>query len=160
MFDHYDPEELENIIETQRRVVEYMKSKKKNKLYQILILVDDFADDPSFSRNSKLLHSLFTRGRHSMISTIVATQKFVAIHPIIRTNATELYVYRLRNQKDLDVFLEELSALYDKKTLLKLYQYATDAPFSFLYVRLNAQNRNDMFYMNLNKKLSVGSIEE
>ena len=95
-----------------------------------------------------------------MISTIVATQKFVAIHPIIRTNATELYVYRLRNQKDLDAFLEELSALYDKKTLLKLYQYATDAPFSFLYARLNAQNRHDMFYMNLNKKLSVESIEE
>ena len=62
LFDHYDPEELENIIDTQRRVVEYMKSKKKKKLYQILILVDDFADDPSFSRNSKLLHSLFTRG--------------------------------------------------------------------------------------------------
>ena len=119
LFDHYDPEELENIIDTQRRVVEYMKSKKKEKLYQILILVDDFADDPSFSRNSKLLHSLFTRGRHSMISTIVATQKIEAIHLIIRTNATELHVYRLLNQKELDAILEELSALYDKKTLLK-----------------------------------------
>ena len=150
-FDHYDPEDLEKIIETQRKVTQYMKDHKKKKLYQILILVDDFADDPSFSRNSKLLHSLFTRGRHSMISTIVATQKFVAIHPIIRTNATELYVYRLRNQKDLDAFLEELSALYDKKTLLELYQDATEAPFSFLYVKLNAQNRDDMFYMNLSK---------
>ena len=58
------------------------------------------------------------------------------------------------------LFLEELSALYDKKTLLALYQFATDAPFSFLYVKLNAQNRNNMFYMNLNKKLSVESIEE
>ena len=129
-----------------------MKDHKKKKLYQILILVDDFADDPSFSRNSKLLHSLFTRGRHSMISTIVATQKFVAIHPIIRTNATELFVYRLRNQKDLDAFLEELSALYDKKTLLRLYQHATEAPYAFLYVKLTASNRNDMFYLNLSKK--------
>ena len=94
-----------------------------------------------------------------MISTIFATQKFVAIHPIIRTNATELYVYRLRNQKDLDAFLEELSALYDKKTLLKLYQHATDAPYAFLYVKLNAHNKKDMFYMNLNKKLSVENIE-
>ena len=159
-FDHYDPEDLEKIIETQRKVTQYMKDHKKRKLYQILILVDDFADDPSFSRNSKLLHSLFTRGRHSMISTIVATQEFVAIHPIIRTNATELYVYRLRNQKDLDAFLEELSALYDKKTLLKLYQYATDAPYSFLYVKLTASNRNDMFYLNLSKKLSVENIDE
>ena len=55
------------------------------------------------------------------------------------------------NQKDLDAFLEELSALYDKKTLLKLYQHATDAPYSFLYVKLTASNRNDMFYMNLAK---------
>ena len=95
-----------------------------------------------------------------MISTIVATQKFVAIHPIIRTNATELYVYRLRNQKDLDAFLEELSALYDKKTLLKLYQYATSEPYSFLYVKLTANNKKDMFYSNLNKKLSIEEIEE
>ena len=159
-FGHYDPEDLEKIIETQRKVVQYMKDHKKKKLYQILILVDDFADDPSFSRNSKLLHSLFTRGRHSMISTIVATQKFVAIHPTIRTNATELYVYRLRNQKDLDAFLEELSALYDKKTLLRLYQHATEAPYSFLYVKLTASNRNDMFYLNLSKELSVAHIEE
>ena len=144
-FDHYAPEDLEKIIQTQKQVVQYMKDKKKRKLYQILILVDDFADDPSFSRNSKLLHSLFTRGRHSMISTIVSTQKFVAIHPIIRTNATELFVYRLRNQKDLDAFLEELSALYDKRTLLKLYQYATGEPYSFLYVKLTAHNRDDMF---------------
>ncbi len=150
-FDHYDPEDLEKMIKTQKEVVQYMKDKKKRKLYHILILVDDFADDPSFSRNSKLLHSLFTRGRHSMISTIVSTQKFVAIHPIIRTNATELFVYRLRNQKDLDAFLEELSALYDKRTLLKLYQYATSEPYSFLYVKLTAHNRDDMFYMNLSK---------
>ena len=137
-----------------------MKDQKKKKRWRILIPVDDFADDPSFSRNSKLLHSLFTRGRHSMISTIVATQKFVAIHPIIRTNATELFVYRLRNQKDLDAFLEELSALYDKKTLLRLYQHATEAPYAFLYVKLTASNRDDMFYLNLSKKLSVEHIEE
>jgi hypothetical protein len=146
LFDHYDPEKLQNIIDTQRKITEYMKSQNRKKLYQILIIVDDFADDPSFSRNSKLLHSLFTRGRHSMISTIVATQKFSAIHPIIRTNATELYVYRLRNYKDLESFIEELSALYDKKTLLKLYERATDAPYSFLYVKLSAKTKGEMLF--------------
>ena len=155
-FDHYDPEDLHNIIETQRKIIELMKQQNR-KFYQILIIVDDFADDPTFSRNSKLLHSLFTRGRHSMISTIVATQKFSAIHPIIRTNATELYVYRLRNYKDLESFLEELSALYDKKTLLKLYEHATDAPYSFLYVKLTAKTKDQMFFMNLNKRLTVES---
>ena len=94
-----------------------------------------------------------------MISTIVATQKFSAIHPIIRTNATELFVYRLRNYKDLESFLEELSALHNKKTLLKLYEHATEAPYSFLCVKLTAKTKDEMFFMNLNKRLSVENIE-
>ena len=83
------------------------------------------------------MHSLFTRGRHSGISTIVSTQKFASIHPIIRVNATELFVFRLRNYQDLQLFLEEISALIDKKTLMELYQLATAEAYSFLYVKLN-----------------------
>ena len=97
------------LIKIFTKKIKHMKAKNKKKLYQILLIVDDFADDPSFSRHSKLLHALYTRGRHAMISTITATQKFAAIHPIIRVNASELYVYRWRNQKDLDKFLEEVS---------------------------------------------------
>jgi hypothetical protein len=132
-----------------------MKSKNIKKLYSILIVIDDFADDPSFSRHSKLLHSLYTRGRHSMISVITATQKFNAIHPIIRVNATDLYVYRLRNYKDLETFLEEISAVLPngKKTLQKIYEKCTDEPYSFLYCNLTAKSIHDMFFCNLNKKI-------
>ena len=61
---------------------------------------------------------MYVRGRHNMISTITATQTFNAIHPIIRVNATELYVYRLMNNKDLESFIDEVSAVVDKNTLL------------------------------------------
>ena len=114
-YDSYDPENLEAIIDSQTKIVEYQKKHNHKKIFQILIIVDDFADDPSFSRNSKLLHSLFTRGRHSGISTIVSTQKFAAIHPIIRVNATELIVFRLRNYQDTQMFIDELGGLVDKK---------------------------------------------
>ena len=80
-----------------------------------------------------------------MISTITTTQKFNAIHPIIRVNATELYVYRLRNMKDLDTFIDEVSAVLDKKTLLELCNIATAEPYSFLYVKLTAKKRDEMF---------------
>ena len=86
-----------------------------------------------------------------------ATQKFNAVHPIIRVNATELYVYRLRNTKDLETFVEEVSAVYDKKTLLALYNAATEEPFGLLYVKLTAKNREDMFYKNFDHKLLVES---
>jgi len=118
-FDHYNPDAVESIIATQTKIVKHMKAKGKKKLFRILIVVDDFADDPSFSRHSKLLHSLYTRGRHGMISTITEIQKFSAMHPIIKVNATELYVYRLRKQNDLDKFLEEVSGSVDKKNIAK-----------------------------------------
>ena len=140
-FDHYDPEALATILETQHKITTFLKKRGDTKLFQILIIVDDFADDPSFTRHSKLLHALYTRGRHNMISSITATQKFNSIHPIIRVNATELYVYRLRNTKDLDTFIDEVSAVYDKKTLLAMYKAATEEPFSFLYVKLTAKKQ-------------------
>ena len=154
-FDHYDPEALANILDIQHKITMHMKSQGRTKMFQILVIVDDFADDPSFTRQSKILHSLYTRGRHNMISTITATQKFSSIHPIIRVNATELYVYRLRNYKDLETFTDEVSAVADNKTLMELYNLATSEPFSFLYVKLTAKSKKDMFYMNFSKKLII-----
>ena len=146
-------------MDTQKKIIEYQKKQKDTKhLFQILIIVDDFADDPSFSRNSKLLHSLFTRGRHSGISTIVSTQKFAAIHPIIRVNATELIVFRLRNYQDTTMFLDELGGLVDKKTLTKIYGLATEEPYSFLYVKLNNKKLDDTFYIKFDKKVIVDDV--
>ena len=154
-FDHYDPQALEQIVSLQHKVAEYMKKQDNKKVYQILIIIDDFADDPRFTRQDKILHSLYTCGRHNFISTITSTQVFTMLSPIIRKNATALYVYRLRNYKDLESLLEELSALYDKKTLMQLYETATSEPHSFWYINLMAKNKRDMFYMNYNKKLEV-----
>jgi hypothetical protein len=132
-----------------------MKNKNLHKLYSIMVVIDDFSDDPSFSRHSKLLHSLFTRGRHNSISTIVSTQKFTAVAQIIRVNATFLCVYRLRNNKDLEAFLDEVSGLLTRKELLEIYNLATTEPYSFLYINLVSPKINDMFYINFNQKIII-----
>ena len=66
-------------------------------------------------------------------------------------NATELYIYRLRNHKDLETFIDEVSAVADKKTLMELYNLATSEPYSFLYVKLTAKSKNDMFLLDLTR---------
>ena len=157
-YDSYDPESLEKIIESQTKIVEYQKKHNHKQIFQILIIVDDFADSPDFSRQSKLLHSLFTRGRHSGISTIVSTQKFSAIHPIIRVNATELFVFRLRNYQDTSMFLEEMGGMIDKKTLLEIYKLATKEAYSFLYVKLNAKSLDNMFMINFNSRIKIQDV--
>ena len=137
-FDNYDPEYLQNIADMQHKIILKMKREKRTKLFSILVVIDDFADNPQFSRHSKLLHSLFTRGRHNCISSLVSTQKFTAIAPIVRVNAMFLIVYRLRSQRDLDAFLEEVGGLVGKNTMLEIYKTATEQPYSFLYVNLAA----------------------
>ena len=150
-FDEYDSEALMKIMETQMKITDYMKKQKKTKMFQVLIIIDDFADDPRFVRSSKLLHSLYTRGRHSYISEITATQVFNALHPIIRKNATDLYVYKLRNYKDLESLLDELSAIAPKKTLMEMYNLATEEAYSFWYINLMAKSKNDMFFIRFEK---------
>ena len=152
-FDSYDPSALEHIISTQHKVVNYQKSQGHKSIYQILIIIDDFADSPEFTRKSQLLHQLYIRGRHQFISTITATQVFKAISPIVRKNITDLYVFRLRNYADLEGIIEEVSALYDKRTLMDMYKTATDEPYGFLYVKLTAKNKTEMFFQNLTTKL-------
>jgi GTPase SAR1 family protein len=44
-FDHYDPEALHKIIDTQHKVIDYMKKNIK-KLYSILVVVDDLRIHP------------------------------------------------------------------------------------------------------------------
>ena len=151
-FDTYEPDALAHIMKTQHKVIEYMKEHKHKKLFQILIVIDDFADDVSFTRNSKLLRQLYIRGRHQCISTITATQVYRQISPIIRKNITDLYVFRLRNMADLQAIIEEVAAVYDTKTLHTLYRIATEQPYSFLYVKLTAKDVDDMFYRRFGKK--------
>ena len=61
-----------------------MKNGGDNKLFPKLVIIDELANDPKFIRQSKILHALYIRGRRNMINTIAATQKFNAIHAIIR----------------------------------------------------------------------------
>ena len=52
-----------------------------------------YVDDPSCTWQSKVLQDLNVCGRHNMFSTITATQLVNDIHPSIRVNATDNYIF-------------------------------------------------------------------
>ena len=95
--DSYNPVELEAIIDKQHKVTSYSKSQGHTKLFQILVVIDDFADSPECTRLSQLLHELYIRGRRQCISTITSTQVYKVISPIVRKNLTHIFVFRLRS---------------------------------------------------------------
>ena len=158
-FEHYNEGQLERIIETQHKLVQHMKENKMKKLFQIAIFLDDVADDKQLCRNSRMLNSLYVRGRHDAISVITSVQYYHALAPIIRVNATQLYVFKLRNHKDLESLVEALSALSSKDTIMSLYRAATSEPHSFWYIDLTSKDFGKMFWKNLNQRLVVKQVE-
>ena len=74
---------------------------------------------------------------------------------IIPVNATFESEYRLRNTKDLDCMLEEVSGTVGRKYFFQMYNLATNEPYSFLYINLVSPKINEMFYINFNQRLQV-----
>ena len=70
-------------------------------------------------------------------------------------NATFLCVYRLRNNKDVEAFLDEVAGTVGRKELLEMYYLATKEPYSFLYINLVSPKINDLFYNNFNQRLQI-----
>ena len=54
---------------------------------------------------------------------------------------------------ELDAFCEEVSALIDKKTVMRLYREATAEPYSFLYVRLEGKKPEGIFWIRFEHRL-------
>ena len=66
-----------------------------------------------------------------------------------------MYVFRLRSFQDLAAFLDEVSALVNKKALLQMYELATSEPYSFLYVKMTSKSKKNMFMIRFDKYLEV-----
>ena len=145
----FNEEVVSEIMDTQKTIIEHIKKKNNsNKLFSILIVLDDVADDTS-QRNSKSLKSLFVKGRHSHISVILSSQKGSLLNPVCRVNADSVYLFKLRNFQDLELMINEFSALVgDKKEMMNIYKQAVeDKQYSFLYINLKAKNMNEMFHI-------------
>ena len=161
-WDEFNVEDLERVIETQNRIIEYQKKQGTKKLFNILVILDDVSDNPAITRNNKLLNSLFCRGRHSGISKLVSLQKSSTVPPIIRVNISHLFYYKVRNFKEIEILQDELSAIVrsdnlheSKKLIYKIDETATDEPHSFLYINLLEKNPDKMFMKNFSQYLKI-----
>ncbi len=150
-FDSGDVEALRKITDQQFEIVNYQKKQKQNKLFNILIVLDDLADDVHFCRHNDVLTSLYIRGRHANISIISSAQYYLSINPICRKQISDLFLFKLRNKKDLDAILDEFSALIPKDDLLQSYHYCVKEPYNFVWVNLRSKDTNKMICRNFDE---------
>ena len=133
MWDTWEPDTLEKLIERHKKVNAHLKHKKHKKGYVILCLVDDFADagEKVMHSSTNILTSLFVRGRHLGCACWLLTQKLRVVSLICRTNFCWMLIWRLRNSKELLSILEEMDALVDRQLLNEMYSMATSENILF-----------------------------
>ena len=157
MWDTWEPETLERLIERHKKVNAHLKHKKHKKGYVILVLVDDFADagEKVMHSSTNILTSLFVRGRHLGCACWLLTQKLRVVSLICRTNFCWMLIWRLRNSKELLSILEEMDALVDRKLLNEMYNMATSENILFGINLLN--ERDSMFYKNFEQRFAISA---
>ena len=124
--DGFNPAEVREVIERQRKAVRKARRESK-RIPQMLFVVDDLADDKR-TMGCGLIRELMLRGRHSMVSTILSTQKMRAIDSACRLQFTALAQFAVRPMKDWEVIKEEFTAAIDPKMLQQMYDLATSDP--------------------------------
>ena len=135
-FEGFNPADLQKILDTQKRVVEFQKKQRKEIIQYLYVSVSmTIAMTQNLSDILVMLHGLFTRGRHQAVSCILSLQKYSSTASIIRLNASSLYIFKLKNMTEVNSFLDENSALVDKKTLYENVStsYKRCSLFIFLY---------------------------
>ena len=168
-FEEYSSSDLQQIIEKHHKVIEYQKKNDHKTLHSCLLVIDDMADNEKFSRHSSLLNQLYVRGRHNALSVITSVQAYRALSRIIRVNSRQLFFFKMRNYKEIETMVEELSAMLinkkmladakniaeAKRFLLEIYNEATSEPFNFLFCNLTQSDINKVFMRNFTHRIIV-----
>lgn len=154
----FDEDVLRGILDRQREEIRRLKdTKTKKPLPQILITLDDWADQPQvLHSSSNTLATLYVRARHFGATVWVSSQKLTAIATVARVNTRFYCVWRLRSAKEIQALLEELSAIYPVKVLREIYETAvSDEDHSFLFINLVARQKEQMFHLRFEHGLAV-----
>ena len=125
-------EEAREVLERQRKSVRKARGESK-RVPQQLWIVDDLADDKR-TMGCQLIRELMLRGRPSMISTILSTQKMRAIDHACRLQFVALAQFAVRSKKDREVIW--FTAAIDPKVLQQMYDLATSDDFGFLFINI------------------------
>ena len=158
-FNTFSEKKLEELLETQRKIVQWQKKNQPNeKIHQILILIDDFGSDQNIMKHTKVLDKLYTQGRHIFVSTVISQQRWMMASSTQRSQATLVIYGKPRSELDWKKFAEENSALAGgMKNLEEMMRIATSQPYGFLTLDLLTQDPNRRFLKNFDTYLQIPS---
>ena len=91
--------------------------------------------DIEYNKNCKrIIKELFYRARKMNVSIVFITQSYFRALKDARLNSTCYILIKIGNKKELKRIAEEKSGHLDYKDFLKMYNYCTKEPYSFMTI--------------------------
>ena len=116
-------------------VLDDINNYNKNRDKKVLIIFDDMIADIMRSAKFKaIVKELFIRCRKLNISIVFITQSYFRTPKDARLNSTHYILMKIGNEKELKSIAAENSGHLDFKDFLKIYDYCTKEPYSFMLV--------------------------
>ena len=116
-------------------VLEDINNYNKNRDKKVLIIFDDMIADIMRSEKFKaIVKELLIRCRKLNISIVFITQSYFRTPKDARLNSSYYILMKIGNKKELKSIAEENSGHLDYKDFLKIYNYCTKEPYSFMMV--------------------------
>jgi hypothetical protein len=127
IYDRYD----DNVI---KDIITFQKSFPDDERPKALIVLDD-----SVGYKTNYLDSLITRARHWNVSVLVSVQATRHMAKVARSNVTDICLWKTYNKKEWEALYEEFGSLLgSKQRFQRIYNYATNQKYHFLYIKLDA----------------------
>ena len=82
----------------------------------------------------RIIKELFYRARKINVSIVFITQSYFRVLKDARLNSTHYILMKIGNKKELKCIAEEKSGHLDYKDFLKMYNYCTREPYSFIAI--------------------------
>ena len=130
-----DPHAFIEYSDDMNDVLDDINNYNENRDKKVLIVFDDMIADIEYNKNFKqIIKELFYRARKINVSIVFITQSYFRALKDARLNSTHYILMKIGNKKDLKRVAEEKSGHLDYKDFLKMCNYCTEEPYSFMLI--------------------------
>ena len=116
-------------------VLDDINNYNKTRDKKVLIVFDDMIADIEYNKKFKrIIKELFYRASKINVSIVFITQSYFRALKDLRLNITHYILMKIGNKKELKRIAQEKSGHLDYKDFLKIYNYCTKEPYSFMLI--------------------------
>lgn len=127
VYTDYSDDTLQSLVDEQE------DAKQSGEPINTLIIFDDIIQQ--INKNKSLINSLVMRNRHYYLTIWITTQKYSRVSLSIRNNIAYYVLFGIKNKKEKQFIIDELSDNISEDDFIKLWEYALEGKnYNFLVI--------------------------